>query len=384
MYNLVNGQNNTKNNVAEDLIKSSCQAGFKGLYRGKKNDTTKTNLLNIVRDGFGTEMDKKYEEIGNVGSPGDSVGKGLHASVAEEFGLVPGIPVSVSTIDAHAGVPGVGVGTSGVLVMVMGTSGCYMLNSDIDDALDSKKKIVHGCLGQVENGIQKGYIGYEAGQSAMGDIFSWLSNMTSKSVNDLAKEAEEIYSDRKIKMKQGKDVQRSPLALDWFNGCRSPYNNGSLLGGIVQLNLSTTSGDLYVSVAEGLACGARQIVLNFENGNVPVNEIVAAGGLPHVAPLLMQIYADALQRPIRVTSTKESGAMGAAIYGAVAGGVFENVEDAVEVMSMPSLENGVVYEPDTSVEVVEYWNDLSERYAKLQELEIGLNEQKSSSSVHKM
>jgi len=393
--------------LAVDLHRSSCQAGFKGCWGGPTSTSTSTNtntnngfpapsVWNKARSGFGDAMASKYEQIGHVVSPGDAVGGGLCSSAAERFGLREGTPVSVSTIDAHCGVPGVGVGESGVLVMVMGTSGCYMLNSEVSDldlgnttnsATPTTTQIVSGCLGRVENGILPGYVGMEMGQSAMGDLFAWLSATTNRPISELAEEAEMELQRRKQRAKATTTTtatstaattaaRQSPLALDWFNGCRSPYNDGALRGGIMQLDLSTTPGQLYLAVAEGLACGARQMVSNFVQGGAPVHEIVAAGGLPHVAPLLMQTFANALQRPIRITETKQSGAVGAAIFGAVAGGSFKNVGEAVKSMSRPALDRGRVVEPDTSHEVVEYWKELHERYLELQELELRLRRRK--------
>ena len=107
--------------------------------------------------------------------------------------------------------------------------------------------------------------------------------------------------------------------------------------------------------------------------------VVAAGGLPHNAPLLMQMFADALQRPVHITETKQSGAVGAAIFGAVSGGVFDSVDEAVESMSRPALERGRIVEPDVGSEVVEYWKEVHGRYLDLQELEVVLRHGKGKS-----
>jgi L-ribulokinase len=320
-------------------------------------------MWNSAKDGFGDAIGDKYQGVGRVASPGTAIPGGLGPTAAHMLGLLEGTPVSVSTIDAHAGVPGVGVSGAGNLVAVMGTSGCYMLNSEADVK-------VHGCLGKVNDGIQHGYIGMEMGQSAMGDLFAWLSRTTNRDIRQLAREAGE---ERKRRGGGGHSGgRRSPMALDWFNGCRSPHNDGSLMGGIVQLDLTTTPGDLYLALAEGLACGARQMTSSFVDAGIPVDRVVAAGGLPHNAPLLMQMFADSLQRTVRITETKQSGAVGAAIFGAVSGGAFDSVDEAVESMSRPALERGKIVEPDVRSEVAEYWEEVHGRYMELQELEIAL------------
>jgi len=255
----------------------------------------------------------------------------------------------------------------------VGTSGCYMVNHRETSTITN----VPGCLGSVRDGIQKGYIGMEMGQSAMGDIFLWLSNMTKMKINQLEMNAKNEMHQRKKLLKNVTDssMARLPLALDWFNGCRSPFNNGSLKGGIFQLDLTTTPGQLYLAIAEGLACGALQNKLNFIKSGVDIHSVVAAGGLPHNAPLLLQIFADALQVPIRTTSVQQSGAVGASIFGAVASNEYDSVEDAVEAMSTPGLMNGTIIYPDKSPEVKKYWKNVYSKYLQLQKLELLLNKE---------
>ena len=226
----------------------------------------------------------KYERVGVVASPGTAVGQGLHRDVAKEWGLDAGTPVSVSTIDAHVQVPGVGVGTEGVLVIVMGTSGCYMINHK--ETSGTSDTVVPGCLGSVVDGITPGYMGMEMGQASMGDLFAWLSALTNRTPAELEVLAKEEMDHRKRQREgqnsngasegaseganEGDQRRRHPLALDWFNGCRSPVNDGGVRGALVGLDLSTTPGQLYLALAEGLACGARQSKHNFVANGVPV------------------------------------------------------------------------------------------------------------------
>ena len=102
-----------------------------------------------------------------------------------------------------------------------------------------------------------------------------------------------------------------------------------------------------------------------------VRSVVAGGGLPHAAPLLLQIFADALQVPIRTTSSKQSGALGSAVFGSVAGGVFETVGEAVDTLSAPYLDKGGCVYPDTTTKG--NWDRTYAKYLKLQELELELN-----------
>ena len=59
--------------------------------------------------------------------------------------------------------------------------------------------------------------------------------------------------------------------------------------------------------------------------------------------LRMQIYADVLNMPIHVTATKQGPALGSAIMGAVAAGVYENIAGAADKMHAPEK---CVYMPD--------------------------------------
>src|SRR5205807_8373555 len=103
---------------------------------------------------------------GRILAPGERAGF-LCESMAEEFGLAPGIPVSAAIIDAHAAVPGSGAAEPGTLVMVLGTSSCHMLNA-------RENRAVPGVAGIVQDGILPGMVGYETGQAAVGDAFDWL------------------------------------------------------------------------------------------------------------------------------------------------------------------------------------------------------------------
>ena len=105
---------------------------------------------------------------------------------------------------------------------------------------------VPGAFGQVEGGILPGLTGNEMGQAAMGDAFAWISQLTGRSLPELAAEAAASGVAR---------TGREPLVLDWVNGCRSPHNDSTLRGVMCGLDMATTAPDLYTATADGLACG---------------------------------------------------------------------------------------------------------------------------------
>ncbi len=235
-------------------------------------------FLEGVRPGFGSALLEKLPGIALA--PGEKAGE-LTEAGASLLGLRPGTAVASAIIDAHSGVPGAGVGEAGTLVMTMGTSGCYMLNA-VMPADGSSPISVPGAFGQVEGGILPGLTGYEMGQAAMGDAFAWLSQLTNTPLRELAAKA------AALPVATGQEE----LALDWINGCRSPHNDSTLRGVIGGVSMSTTPEALYRATAAGIACGGRDILESFTGAGVPVDRIVATGGLPHAAPDLIQTFAD--------------------------------------------------------------------------------------------
>jgi L-ribulokinase len=239
---------------------------------------------------------------GTLIAPGRPAGT-LCAALAKRMGLREGIPVSAAIIDAHSGVPGVGVGEPNTLVMVMGTSSCHMLMHS--DAVE-----VPGVAGIVRDGILPGYVGYETGQAAVGDAFDWLRRM-------LNHENFDRLTELAMSVPPGCE---GVTCVDWFNGCRTPLMDGSLAGAFTGLTMNHHAGHMFRSLLEASAFGVRWIVEVLERGGVPVDRFVATGGLPHHNPLLMQIYTDVLGKPIDVPDTKQGPALGAAILGVLAAG----------------------------------------------------------------
>ncbi|MFO0918432.1 MAG: ribulokinase [Planctomycetaceae bacterium] len=297
---------------AESLPRSTCQAGYKGMWSRE--------------DGFPTPqffqaLHPKLEHVvaqkmpGRFLAPGQSAG-GLCQVLADKFGLKAGIPVSAAIIDAHAGVPGAGAAEPDTLVMVMGTSSCHMLNSHAN-------QLVPGVAGVVQDGILPGYFGYETGQAAVGDAFEWVRRLLGAAdFLTLTSEAEKIPV--------GAEGVR---CVDWFNGCRTPLMDGALTGAITGLTLNHGPAHVFRAVLEGSACGLRWIVETLRQGGVPVRQFVATGGLPHHNPFFLQICANVLNEPIIVPETKQGPAVGAAILGALAAGAFPDAISAVKAMA---------------------------------------------------
>jgi L-ribulokinase len=196
-----------------------------------------------------------------------------------------------------------------------------MLNSEIE-------RLVPGIAGVVKGGILPGYYGYETGQASVGDAFDWIRRLTGEEdFKRLDKLAAEVPP--------GSD---GVLALDWLNGCRTPLMDGELTGAFTGLAMRHDAAHLYRALIEATACGLRWIVELLIDGGVPVKKLVATGGLPHHNPLLVQIYADVLGRPITVPPSKQGPALGAAILGVLSAGPkasgFRNAAAAIRAMAV--------------------------------------------------
>jgi L-ribulokinase len=246
------------------------------------------------------------------------------------LGLRAGVPVSAAVIDAHAGVPGAGVASPSTMVMVLGTSSCHMLNSRIE-------QLAPGVAGVVEDGILPGYFGYETGQASVGDAFAWLVETFKLSHDEMGRKAAALPPG-----------SGGVLAIDWFNGCRTPLMDPNVSGAFIGLTLATKPEQLYRALIEATAFGVRWIVETLRDSGVPVRRFVASGGLPNKSPLLMQIYADVLNEKIALAESDQSVALGAAILGCLAAGEevtgYAQVSQAIHAMARQRED--LVYRPD--------------------------------------
>jgi len=328
------------------FVRNSCTAGYKSIWHKQEGYPSKD---------FFKALDPRLEHLTDTKLRGDIVPLGTKAGelvpeMAAQMGLKPGIAVAVGNVDAHAAVPGVGVVTPGKMVMAMGTSICHML-------LGTKEVEVEGMCGVVEDGIIPGYFGYEAGQSAVGDIFEWF---VEEAVPAYVKEAADregvnVHAWLEKRAAAYKPGQSGLLALDWWNGNRSVLVDTDLSGLMVGYTLLTKPEEVYRALLEATAYGTRKIIEAFHDNGVSVDELYACGGLPQKNRLLMQIYADVTGREIKVAASRQTPAVGAAMFAAVAAGSarggYDSIVDAATKMARvreesfkPIPENVAIYD----------------------------------------
>jgi L-ribulokinase len=323
---------------SDSLVRSTCQAGYKAMWSAEDGYPSQ-EYFHAVHPKLAEAVANRMpgQSVGQMRSPGQVAGH-LTEAMAEQFGLPAGIPVSAAIIDAHAGVPGVGAAEPGTLVMVLGTSSCHMLNA-------TKMVDMPGVAGVVKGGILPGLFGYETGQAAVGDAFAWLRKLLNlDSFDDLAEEA--------MKLPPGAE---GVSCLDWMNGCRTPLMDGSVRGAFTGLGMQHGPAHLYLALMEASAFGVRWIVEMLRHGNadlfdakqggqansrdqgVPIDRVIATGGLPHHNRAFVEVYADVLGMPIEIHPSSQGPAVGAAVLGMVAAGPektpFSSIAEAASAMA---------------------------------------------------
>jgi L-ribulokinase len=259
---------------------------------------------------------------------------------AERLGIPAGIPVAVGAYDAHMGAVGGGV-KSGWLVKVMGTSTCDVTVAPMPLG---GEKLVRGICGQVDGSVVPGMLGYEAGQSAFGDVYAWFKQLVMWPLEALLPGLEGLDGEAKEKIRGEISKKIIPelekaaakidpsetgvIALDWFNGRRTPDANQLLKGAIAGLTLGSDAPRVYRALAEATAFGARAIVERFREEGVAVEGIIGVGGVARKSPFVMQIIANVLNMPISVPAGDQSVALGAAMFAAVAAGLYLDIPAA--------------------------------------------------------
>ena len=301
--------------------RNACTAGYKGIFQDGRYPSE--DYLSLLNPGFARFA---AEKLDHPLSPLGGRAGNLSAEAAAWTGLPEGIAVAVGSVDAHVTAPAARSIAPGHMLAVMGTSTCHVMNYD-------SLVEVPGMCGVVEGGITPGLFGYEAGQSGVGDIFGWF--VERQVPPDYSLEAErrgigvhQYLSELAAAQTVG---QHGLVALDWHSGNRSVLVDHELSGVLVGLTLATRPEDIYRALIEATAFGTRTIVDAFGHWGIPVQDFTVAGGMLK-NPLVMQIYADVLRRPLHVIESEEGPALGSAMHASVAAGVHPDINAASEAM----------------------------------------------------
>ena len=326
--------------------RSACMAGYKAFWHADDGypcdeflAALHPGLPGLVHTKLGSEFYAAGVKAGEIDARG-----------AQLSGLNPATAVAPASIDAHVAFPAIGTAEPGKLLMILGTSACHLLLGD-------EEHTVPGMCGVVKGGMTPDTYGYECGQNCCGDHFKWLiENFLPRRYEDEAAargmNIHALLTEKASKLRPG---ESGLLALDWWNGNRSVLVDADLTGMLLGMTLATRPEEIYRALIEALAFGTRVIVENFEKYGVKVDELFACGGIAKKNPMLMQIYADVLGRPLRVARSTQAPALGSAMYGATAAGKanggYDSISDAAREMGgadekfySPIPENQEIYD----------------------------------------
>jgi L-ribulokinase len=318
--------------------RNACTAGYKAMW-SKEDGFPGEAFFRGLDPRLATIVDDKMSRrIEALGAPGG----GLSAEAAAWTGLRQGTPVAVANVDAHVSVPAVGVTRPGTMVAVMGTSTCHVVLGD-------RLALAEGMCGVVEDGVVPGLFGYEAGQSAVGDIFAWfLRAAVPPEIHEAARrDGTDVHGVLEREAAALRPGEAGLVALDWWNGNRSILVDVDLSGLLLGATLATRPEHIYRALLEATVFGTRRIVESLEAAGVAVDRIVACGGLPDRNALLMQLTADITGREVDVAASAFAPAVGSAMFGAVAAGAphggYATIDAAVAAMARPRART---YRPD--------------------------------------
>ncbi len=332
------------------LKRSRCAAGHKAMWHASFDGLPAEAFLTALDPLLSGLRERLYRETYTSDQP---VGR-LSSEWAARLGLSEEVVVGVGAFDAHMGAVGSAI-TPYSFVRVMGTSTCDMLvapNEEVGHLL------VKGICGQVDGSIIPGMLGFEAGQSAFGDVYAWFKKLILEPVFELIEDAavKEQLARRLLGFLADKAAAlpvtgNDPVALDWLNGRRTPDANHELKGLIAGLNLGTDAPRVFKALVEATAFGAKSIVTRFLEEGVPIHQVIGIGGVAKKSPFVMQTLANVLNVPIKVATSEQACALGAAMCATVAAGLYPTVEAAQEAMTsgfdaeyFPEPEKVPVYE----------------------------------------
>lgn len=313
----------TGTTAGDQMKRNVCAAGHKAMFHPDWGGLPSREFLESLDPKLGALRIGLFGRTHTV----DEAAGGLSYEWADRLGLPPEIPVAVGALDAHMGAIGAGIGP-GAMVKILGTSSCDMAVTSSDRELPD----VPGLCGIVLGSILPGHYGLEAGQAACGDIYNWW-------VNEMQAGGPEQGSHESLtaEAEQLKPGQSGLLALDWNNGNRTILVDPRLTGLLLGQTLHTTPGEIYRTLIEATAFGARVILERFGEYGIEATSIINAGGIAEKNPFVMQIYADITGRPMRVSRSAQTCALGAAMCGAVVAGKnrggYATLEDAQAAMA---------------------------------------------------
>lgn len=320
----------TGNTELEKIKRSRCAAGHKALWHPDWDGLPPEEFLDELGPELVGMRDHLYTE---THTSDQSFGK-LTPEWAEKLGLSTDVAVGVSAFDCHMGAVGAEIEPN-TLVRVIGTSTCDIIVSPYKEM---EGKLIPGICGQVDGSVIPGMVGLEAGQSAFGDVYAWFKNVLAWPLQFLDDEEKAKAIEDKIIPALSEEAMKIPVeestivATDWLNGRRTPDADQNVKGTITGLNLGSSAPRIFRALVEATAFGSKAIVDRFAENGIEINSVVGIGGVAKKSPFVMQTMADVLNMPIKVARAEQTVALGAAMFAAVASGVYADIKEAQKAM----------------------------------------------------
>ncbi|KAA6302787.1 MAG: Ribulokinase [Candidatus Ordinivivax streblomastigis] len=314
----------------EEIVRSRCAAGHKALWHEKWGGLPPEEFLTAINPllkGFRSQLfEKTYTSDTQVGN--------LSAEWAKRLGLTTSVVVGVGAFDCHFGAVGAEI-TPKTFVRVIGTSTCDIMVASHEEIKD---KLIPGICGQVDGSVIPGMVGLEAGQSGFGDIYAWFKRVLEYPLQFISDETLKQEISDKIIPALSEEAANIPvsesgvLAVDWMNGRRTPDASQLVKGTITGLNLGSSAPLIFKALVEATAFGSKAIVDRFLENGIEIEQVIGIGGISLKSPFVMQTLADVLGMPIKVARSEQACAFGAAMFAAVAAGVYSTIEEAQKAM----------------------------------------------------
>lgn len=307
--------------LSGEWCSSECNATCKANYSHDDGGWNPHYFGNIGLDDY------KEKIITQVTPVGGLIGE-LRADFCETYGLNKSVSLYQGGIDAYIAVLGLGVVHEGILGAILGTS-------FVELCMTSNPLKIEGIWGPYKDAIIEGYYTLEGGQISAGSITKWFREIfgNGKSID---------FKSISSEAKNSGVGAHGLVALDFFQGNRTPYKNPKSRGVIWGLSLSHSRGDIYRALIESVAFGTRNIISNFNLFGYDISSIVACGGVTK-DELWMSVIADACDMQISlVNSSSYAGLMGCAMISAVSSGLFRDYVSAANSM----IHEVAVVEPD--------------------------------------
>ncbi|QBQ40663.1 ribulokinase [Sphingobacterium psychroaquaticum] len=311
------------------IKRNRCAAGHKAMWNESHGGLPSSEFLCSLDPSFYHLVHRFYTETYTSEQEFGTIAKVF----VDRYGFDENTLITVGAIDAHHGAVGAG-SEAYTLIKVIGTSTCDMLVVPKQD----NPPLVEGICGQVDGSIDPGMIGFEAGQSAFGDIYNWFKKMMLKPVFevqglDLSDRQREVLENNFFAYIT-REAEAIPLTAedmlftDYHNGRRTPDADFTKVAAASGFTLATGAGHIFKALVEGTAFGSKAIIDRFRSYNIPIKAVIATGGIPNKAPYVVQVLADVLACDVQVVDSDQTCALGAVICAAVSAGVYPNIDDA--------------------------------------------------------